>query len=339
MSQRIDAWMPLYWGDYLRDTMHLRAEGHGAYLLLIAAYWTGGEPLPDDDDQLAAIARVSPETWQKLRPTIGRFFDIEGGLWRHGRIDRELAKAAEVSESRRLAGKKGGLKSAAKRAEAKAPAEAIVEAQPVAKPVAKLEAALEAAPVAKGQANAKQNPTQPQPQSQPQKKEEQQSLETAREPDVTLPAFLDRRPAAPPLKAQPMMEVGNRALVAAGHDPAKWVGNFACVGQWLNSGADPELDIIPTIEAIAKRDGYVPPRSLDYFTRPIAEARATRTRPLPDVAPRANGRRPGAPPSYGYDPDRDPPWMKDYLEARRAWAEGGQQGPAPQADDYRGRSA
>ena len=105
---RPDTWMPLYWGDYLRDTMHLRTEGHGAYLLLIGAYWTSGEPLPDDDDQLSAITRLDVRAWNRLRPTLARFFTIADGLWRHSRIDAELWRASSITEARRKAGKIGG---------------------------------------------------------------------------------------------------------------------------------------------------------------------------------------------------------------------------------------
>lgn len=67
-SARPDTWMPIYWGDYLKDTMHLRAEGHGAYLLLMAAYWINGEPLPDEDEHLMAVARLDPNRWRRLKP-------------------------------------------------------------------------------------------------------------------------------------------------------------------------------------------------------------------------------------------------------------------------------
>lgn len=118
-TARPDTWMPLYWGDYLRDTLHLRAEGHGAYLLLIAAYWTSGGPLPDDDEQLAAITRLEAKAWRKLKPTLAKFFDVEDGQWRQGRVDIELERANHITKVRQTAGKAGGKKSAKVQANAK----------------------------------------------------------------------------------------------------------------------------------------------------------------------------------------------------------------------------
>lgn len=98
--------MPFYVGDYLRDTGRLSTEGHGAYMLLIMDYWTSGKPLPDDDTQLAAITKMTRSAWKKLRPIVAGFFQIADGLWRHKRIDDELANAARVSSIRSEAGKR-----------------------------------------------------------------------------------------------------------------------------------------------------------------------------------------------------------------------------------------
>ena len=56
---------PIWWDAFLRDTMHLDAAGVGAYLLVLAAMW-GREScgLPNDDKQLAIIARVSLKAWR-----------------------------------------------------------------------------------------------------------------------------------------------------------------------------------------------------------------------------------------------------------------------------------
>jgi uncharacterized protein YdaU (DUF1376 family) len=98
-------WMPLYVGDYLADTAHLRAFQSGGYLHLIMHYWrTGG--LPDDDSQLAAIARMTPEEWKDNKALLQSFF-YDG--WKHKRIDAELAEAEEKYNRRASAGRKGGI--------------------------------------------------------------------------------------------------------------------------------------------------------------------------------------------------------------------------------------
>lgn len=98
--------MSLHIGDYKKDTGHLRAAGHGAYLLLTMHYWaTGG--LPDDDRQLSAIAGMTDREWKQIKPTIKAFFR-DG--WRHKRIDEELAAAQEKYEKRVDAGKKSAAK-------------------------------------------------------------------------------------------------------------------------------------------------------------------------------------------------------------------------------------
>lgn len=69
MGARPDSFMPMFWGDYARDTGHLNNSGHGAYLMLIKHYWASAAPLPDDDTQLWRIACCdSIAAWRKLRP-------------------------------------------------------------------------------------------------------------------------------------------------------------------------------------------------------------------------------------------------------------------------------
>jgi uncharacterized protein YdaU (DUF1376 family) len=103
--------MPIHIGDYQRDTGHLRAAEHGAYLLLLFHYWsTGG--LPDDDRHLSTIARMSSTEWKRARPVIERFFKFG---WKHPRVDYDLEKAAKISE----AAKEAGLASGRTRAQRK----------------------------------------------------------------------------------------------------------------------------------------------------------------------------------------------------------------------------
>ncbi|MBU6249521.1 MAG: DUF1376 domain-containing protein, partial [Xanthomonadaceae bacterium] len=108
MSPRPDTWMPMYWGDYTRDTGNLSATCHGAYLMLIKHYWCSGSPLENDDDDLWRIACCDgKDDWLRIRPKLLRFFYIDGNLLRHKRIDAELAKARARVESRAEAGRVG----------------------------------------------------------------------------------------------------------------------------------------------------------------------------------------------------------------------------------------
>lgn len=109
---RPNTWMPIYWSDYIADTGHLNAAEHGAYLLLIGHYWTTGKALVDNDKQLSRIARMTGREWQHSREVIMEFFQVSNGLWRHGRVEAELVKAAEKYARRAKAGAKGGSSNA-----------------------------------------------------------------------------------------------------------------------------------------------------------------------------------------------------------------------------------
>lgn len=101
-----DSWLPLYVADYLADTTRLTTEQHGAYLLIIMDYWRNGAP-PNDDAVLAHIARLTPTKWKSHRKVIETFFTVQNGVWRHKRIDEEMAKAVENHKKRSDRAQKG----------------------------------------------------------------------------------------------------------------------------------------------------------------------------------------------------------------------------------------
>lgn len=107
MAKKPDEWMPLHIGDYHADTTHLTRDQHGAYLLLLMAYWRRGAPLSSDDARLAAIAKATPAEWRKLKMVLAEFFTEEGGHWHQKRADDELAKAKRLTEVKQAAGRKG----------------------------------------------------------------------------------------------------------------------------------------------------------------------------------------------------------------------------------------
>ena len=92
--QKADIWMPLYIGDYLADTARLTTEQHGAYLLLLMDYWRSGR-LPDNDQVLSQITKLSPDAWSNAKAMLMQFFSIKDGFWIHSRVEKELNLAME----------------------------------------------------------------------------------------------------------------------------------------------------------------------------------------------------------------------------------------------------
>ena len=107
---KTDAWMPLWIGAYLADTMNLTTLQHGAYLLLLMSYWRDRAPLQDDDDTLRSITKTDRSEWKKIRPVLARFFKVEDGVWWHKRVELEMAAADQrqkaASSKARIAAEK-----------------------------------------------------------------------------------------------------------------------------------------------------------------------------------------------------------------------------------------
>lgn len=96
-------YMQLYIADYLADTMHLSAEEHGAYLLLMFNYWQTGKPIPKN--RLVKIARLTNERWADVEPSLREFFCDNGEEWVHLRIEEDLASVREKLTKKSAAGK------------------------------------------------------------------------------------------------------------------------------------------------------------------------------------------------------------------------------------------
>ena len=88
-------YMPMFWGDYWRDTTHLSDAEHVSYLRLISHYWQHG-CLPQEDSRLARIAGRSDVEWSDMKPMLQAFFKQ---CWTHARIDRELQKQKSLHDT------------------------------------------------------------------------------------------------------------------------------------------------------------------------------------------------------------------------------------------------
>jgi uncharacterized protein YdaU (DUF1376 family) len=100
--------MPLYIGDYMRDTAHLSATEHGAYMLLLMHAWTHGGALPAAPQRLCIIGKLDAKAWKQSGPVLTAFFARDGDVLRQKRLDEELAIAQSHTEQRRSAGKISG---------------------------------------------------------------------------------------------------------------------------------------------------------------------------------------------------------------------------------------
>lgn len=100
-----DVWMPFYIGDYLADTQLLTTEQHGAYVLLIMAYWKN-KGLPNNQEVLMGITKLPAEKWEIHQHEVLKYFEINNGRLIHHRIDREL----ELLEKRQNRGRKAANK-------------------------------------------------------------------------------------------------------------------------------------------------------------------------------------------------------------------------------------
>lgn len=108
MPAKHETWMPLYIADYLGDTLHLQAEQHGAYLLLLMAAWKRGGHVPGDPEELAGIARVPLERWQShTSAKVLPFFRHDGAIYWHDRVLAELESARTNVAQKAKAGAAG----------------------------------------------------------------------------------------------------------------------------------------------------------------------------------------------------------------------------------------
>lgn len=102
-----------YLGDYMRDTMHLSMIEHGAYTLLLDAYYASEKPLSAEYDALYRVCRaMSRHEQEAVKAVADRYFPVTGDNLRHnGRADREIGVAQTTIEKQR----KSGVEAAAKR--------------------------------------------------------------------------------------------------------------------------------------------------------------------------------------------------------------------------------
>lgn len=107
MSRRKLPYMRMYWQDYTDDTGHLTYSEHGAYMLIIRAYWQRQKAPTEAEARGASL--MPADVWVEARDTLAAFFKIgRNGQWKHARIEEELKRTRRVSEANSQSGKAGG---------------------------------------------------------------------------------------------------------------------------------------------------------------------------------------------------------------------------------------
>lgn len=285
---KTDAWMPMHIGNYLGDTMHLRAAEHGAYLLLLFHYWTHG-PLPDNDTALASVARCDVKEWRKVGPVVRAFFEAREGRLHQKRADIERERVGKVSVARKAAGAAGAqARWSGNDGPNNGPGG---NGKPGGNGDGKSDGKPDGKPIANAMANGMANGSQTDaiatilPSHKVQRTERTERSPTLsslsvppREGENLSDPLHTGMPggAADPKTGNWYVEgwdVGNvfeRCMEAAKINPAQSRETWATVAGWLTACFQPE-DIIATIRRVADRPGAPRVSNLGYFSKAIAE--------------------------------------------------------------------
>ena len=91
-----------YIGDYQRDTGHLTLTEHGAYRLMLDAYYATGKPLPSDRKALYRLLRAAGATEKKAIDSVAsQFWETAGNGLVNRRAALEIEKAEKQAEVNR----------------------------------------------------------------------------------------------------------------------------------------------------------------------------------------------------------------------------------------------
>ena len=93
-------------GDYRAATAHLTNEEDLAYRRLLDMYYDTEKPIPEDTHWVSRRIRVDAHIIKDVLNDM--FLKGEDGLWRHKRVDQEVAKYKAIESRNKVNGSKGG---------------------------------------------------------------------------------------------------------------------------------------------------------------------------------------------------------------------------------------
>lgn len=268
-------WMRFFPADYRRDTAHLTAAEHGAYMLLLMHAWEHDGALPKDEERLRIIGTLDKQQWKFSRDALLQFFheSPDGLSLRNKRLDAELAHANARIESAREAGQASAAARERQRGLNGRPTAVATAVQRETQRTVNEDVNAEPTP-----SEYRKNP----PYSPP---IEPSVAETGKARDQRL-SPIPRIPYRPKAKNQPpnpshaeseenghavfsgflIRNVEKRIREAARIDDARWQGNYGPVKDWMLAGILPDTIIAAIKSRVASKGvSYEVPFSLVWF--------------------------------------------------------------------------
>jgi uncharacterized protein YdaU (DUF1376 family) len=272
--------------DFLSGTMMLSPLAELAYRRICDMIYNCGDRLADDDSKMR-IATKTERKWQAVKRELikeGKI-TISGGCIHVEGCTKEFLRAEGIVEQRRGASKAAAEKRKLLKQQRTGSAGGLIPGTP---------------------SGAKRSMTNSGPKTSPKSVSVEPTYET---PEVVMlesdnplenqnavspgdtptdphlgtsksPLTVNRSVNADPDNLPTVKLVGDNVLLLCGVEPESWQHDYEVVGTWLNKGADPVLDIYPTVLSLVKGNPeFEPPRSaggLRYFTAAIARAMAER---------------------------------------------------------------
>lgn len=249
-------YMKLFTSDYRDGTARLSLELQGLYFRILT-YLHDGEVVPADPQALATFLSINRRTVKALVPKLieaGKLYESNGEL-RNKRIDRDLEPNSDRDQP--------DFEPTSNRNEA----ELVLNSDRTFQK-SELNQESENHAMEKATSTAISIATT-----------EDNSQPTSVVPDAAkgCAAKIDLDELDSRLREACNGALANSAVAQGLHDLSTPI-------MWLNAGADLELDVIPTLRGIGKREHGKGISSWGYFTKPVTAAKNRREAGLPEVA-------------------------------------------------------
>lgn len=122
-------------GDYLKKTAHLSIAEHGAYLLMLQAYYATEAPLPRGEALYRVLRATSKQERAAVDSVLKQFWRETEKGYTNGRAEEEMASAQRQREVNRETGKRGGRPPKPNRTETESVSESVSETEPINNPI------------------------------------------------------------------------------------------------------------------------------------------------------------------------------------------------------------